>query len=151
MEIKLTINDPKTGKSYKKDYSGDLFLHKKIGEIIDGGKIGFEGYEFVMSGGSDKSGFPLRRDLPGTARKRPLTVQGVGAKRKERGIQQRKTVKGNTIDETIAQINLSIKKPGKESIDKILGVGEEAAPKEEKKTDGTTEKPKEGKQEGTSS
>lgn len=152
MELKLTINDSKTGKSYNKAYSGDFFLHKKIRDRVDGSKFGFDGYEFVITGGSDRSGFPMRPDISGIGRKRPLTVTGVGVKKKERGMKQRKTIKGNIIDETIAQINLKIEKFGKENIEKILGIEKEAPAKEEKKeSDGSEEKPKEGKQEGASS
>ena len=139
MKLSLTISNPKTGKSFKKEYEGELFLHKKIGDKLEGDKIGFSGYEFKISGGSDKSGFPMRPDLPGFSRKNPLVVQGVGAKKKEKGMNQRKTVKGNTIDENITQVNLKVEKEGKESLEKILGI---EASKEEGKEE-AKETPKE--------
>ncbi len=38
-----------------------LFEAKKIGELINGGLIGFPNYEFEITGGSDASGFPMRK------------------------------------------------------------------------------------------
>ena len=132
MELKLTINNPKTGKSYKKEYSGDYFLHKKIGDKIEGNRIGFNDYEFIITGGSDKSGFAMRSDVSGIGRKRPLTVKGVGIKKTIRGTQQRRTVKGNTVDENITQINLKVIKEGKENFEKILGIESKEENKGEK-------------------
>ena len=65
-----------------------------------------------LTGGSDKCGFPMRRDVQGTSRKRILAVKGVGIKHKSRGIKQRKTVCGNTIHADIIQVNLKVLKQG---------------------------------------
>ncbi len=118
-EFKVVISDPKTSKSVQKELKGadaDALLGKKIGDKIEGKSLGFEGYEFAVTGGSDKCGFPMRKDVSGTARKRILAVSGVGLKKKAKGIKQRKTVCGNTIHEAISQINLKITKYGKESL-----------------------------------
>ena len=56
-EFKLTLNDPKTGKAYKKevkDQNAKVFLGKKIGDPIKGESIDMQGYEFEITGGSDK-------------------------------------------------------------------------------------------------
>ena len=34
-EIKVTISDPKTGKSYNKVLTDNLFLNRKLGESIN--------------------------------------------------------------------------------------------------------------------
>ncbi len=139
--FKLTINDVKAKKSYKKEVESDIFLNKKIGEKISGDEFGFKGYEFTITGGSDKQGFPMRSDIPGIGRKRPLVVSGIGVKNKVKGMQQRKTMHGNTIDESISQINLKVEKYGKDTLPKVLGLEKEPeAPAEETKSE---EKPTE--------
>jgi len=115
-EFKIVISDPKTGKSYQreaKDDSAAGFTGLKIGHTVKGELIDLTGYEFEITGGSDKSGFPMRKDLPGSGRKKILAVSGVGLKKKDKGIKQRKTVCGNTIGTNTAQINLKIVKQGK--------------------------------------
>ncbi len=138
--FKLTINDVKAKKSYKKEIESEIFLNKKIGETVSGDDFGFKGYEFKITGGSDKQGVPMRSDIPGIGRKRPLVVSGVGVKNKVKGMQQRKTMHGNTIDENVSQINLKIEKYGKDTLPKLLGLEIEDKPVEEVPTE---EKPKE--------
>ena len=154
--FKLTINDVKAKKSYKKEVESDIFLNKKIGEKVSGDEFGFKGYEFTITGGSDKQGFPMRGDVQGTGRKRPLVVSGIGVKNKVKGMQQRKTMHGNTIDDSISQINLKVEKYGKETLPKLLGLEKEPeaekakteeTPKEEPKAEEAKEEPKEEKQE----
>lgn len=128
VEFKLIINDPKTGKSYKKPIDGEMsdqFLNKKISEKIQGGQLGFKGYEFTITGGSDKQGFPMRPDLDMQSRKKILAVTGVGIKKKDPGIKQRKTVRGNTISEQVSQINLKVTTQGQKSIEECLGLVKE--------------------------
>jgi len=115
MEFKLSIGDPKIGRTVKKvvsDKAAEAFLKKRIGEKISGDAIGFAGYEFEITGGSDYCGFPMRRDVRGTARKRILIVSGVGIRKNRKGRKVRKTVAGNTIYSKTAQINLKITKHG---------------------------------------
>ena len=155
MEFKVNFCDPKTGKTVKKvvsDKAAEVFLKKRIGEKINGSDIGFEGYEFEITGGSDYCGFPMRRDVRGTTRKRILIVSGVGIrknKKSRRGRKTRKTVAGNTIYSRTAQINLKILKYGSKPLAEEKKEGE--APKEEKKPEAKEEKkeekPKEEKKE----
>lgn len=149
-DFKLTINNQKNGLSIQrevKEPQSNVFIGKKIGEKIEGSLIGLGGYEFEITGGSDYCGFPMRKDAPGTRRKRILTVKGVGIKRRlGKGIKQRKTICGNTIHADIVQINLKILKEGKEDLGfkEIEKKGKEGKVKKklEKK-----EKPKEEKKE----
>ncbi|MBU1245673.1 MAG: 30S ribosomal protein S6e [Nanoarchaeota archaeon] len=136
VEFKLTINDPKTGKSYQKTISGDEtseFRGKKLGDKISGTKLGLEGYELEITGGSDKQGFPMRKDLEGQGRTKPLVVSGIGAKAKRDGERQRKTVRGNALSTEVSQINIKVTKQGKDSLDKLFG--KEEVPKEESKAE----------------
>ena len=133
VEFKINISDTKTGKSYKKVVSeteANLFKGKKLGEKISGNSFGLSGYELQITGGSDRQGFAMRIDIDGTGRKKPLIVSGVGAKKKEKGIKQRRTIRGNIIDEHIAQINLKVVKEGSKKLEEIFA---KEAPAEEKK------------------
>ncbi len=115
-DFKLTIANPKAGKTYKKevkDNESRFFMGKKIGDRIKGDLIGMAGYEFEITGGSDTSGFPMRKDVPGTGRKRILAVSGVGLKKSDKGLRRRKTVCGNTIHAGVSQVNLKVIVEGK--------------------------------------
>lgn len=132
MTYKIVIGQ-KDGKSFQKELSEEeskLFVGKALKDTIKGDEFGFPGYEFLITGGSDKVGFPLRWDVPGAGRKRILAVKGVGMKKKGKGVRQRKTVAGNTIGELTAQINLKVVKAGKDSLDAIFNPPAEEAPKE---------------------
>lgn len=127
-EMKLVIST-KDGKSYQrevKDNQAESLLGKRIGETVTGDTVGLDGYEFVISGGTDSAGFPMRKDIQGAGRKRILAVKGVGVRKKRHGQRQRKTVAGNRIHENTAQINLKVIKEGKAK----LGGEEEAASEE---------------------
>jgi small subunit ribosomal protein S6e len=162
VDIKLVINNPKTGKSFQQDIKDEIskqFLGKKIGDKIKGEILDYTGYEFELTGGSDKSGFPMRKDVEGTIKKKILAVEGTGLKKKTsktkkgkmrfKGIKQRKTVAGNTIGQSTSQINLKIIKEGKEKIAQLEPVKEEpkAEVKEEKKEEPKAEVKEEKKEE----
>lgn len=142
-DFKLTIADPKTGKCMQRELKApdsNSLIGKKIGDKVEGSSIGLADYEFELTGGSDYCGFPMRNDVQGTARKRILAIEGVGVKKKAKGIKQRKTVCGNTVHEKIVQINLKIVKEGKEKLF-TSKEGEEKAEKKPKSEE-KKEKPK---------
>ncbi len=117
-EIKVVLSNPKTAKSYQKILKGAdarKLFGLKIGDTVKGELLDLTGYEFQITGGSDYAGFPMRRDVPGIARKKILAVKGVGIRKlkKGKGIKQRKTVAGNTVYEKTAQVNLKVIKEGK--------------------------------------
>ncbi len=130
-EIKCVINDVKTGKSYQKALAGDAFSGKKLGDKVDGKILGLNGYELEISGGSDDAGFPMRKDVQGTLRKKALLAGGVGVTIDRPGMRKRKSVRGNTFSANTAQVNLKIVKYGAQPLDKALGLVAEEAPKEE--------------------
>ena len=136
-EHKLNIGDSKSKKTYKKVTEDISSLYgKKLGETINGELIDLNGYELEITGGSDASGFPMRKDVDGTARKRILIVGGVGMRnQKRKGIKLRKMVAGNTIYEKTSQINLKVTKWGKDPIEKPAEPEGEAAPAEEAKAE----------------
>ncbi len=142
VQFVLTISG-KDGKSYKKEVSENetsVFMNKKIDEVVKGDSFGLKGYELKITGGSDTGGFPIRKDVTGLGRKRPLVVSGVGAKAKDKGIKQKKTVHSNLIGEDIKQINLKVEKAGKDGLAKVFGPAEEVKPEEPKKEEVPKEK-----------
>src|SRR3989338_3566606 len=108
--FKFVINDGKKSYQVEKDQKDAPVLGKKMGETLDGGFLGLEGYELQITGGSDKDGFPMRSDIEGQLRKRFLVIKGIGfsGKKKEKkgkykikGVRRRKTLRGNTIGDDI--------------------------------------------------
>jgi small subunit ribosomal protein S6e len=125
----------KEGKCLQKELGepdANSLMGKKVGDTIKGELLGFTGYEFEITGGSDYAGFPMRKDIPGVGRKKILAVQGIGLKKLSKGIRVRKTVCGNTIHPKIAQINMRVAKPGTQPLPMPEPKPKEAK-KEEKK------------------
>ena len=96
-----------------------------IGEEFDGGIVGLDGYTLKITGGSDKNGFTMKKDVPGTRRIKSLLTGGTGYHPKADGVKRRKTVRGNTIADDIVQINSVVVKEGAKPIADILGAEEE--------------------------
>lgn len=92
----------------------------KIGEEFDAAPVGLAGYTLCITGGSDKNGFPMKKDVEGSRRIRSLLSGGVGFKPRRKGQRRRKTVRGNTISDDIVQINTVVVKKGSKSIEDIL-------------------------------
>jgi len=104
--FKLTISDIK-GKSLSKelkDSDANPLLGLQLGNEADATVVGLSG-KLKLTGGSDKSGVPMRSDVHGSARKRVLLSKGVGLHDAEHGDRIRKLIRGNTISEEIYQIN----------------------------------------------
>jgi len=126
-EFKLVIG-LKDGKCVQRNVNeaqAKTFLEKKIGDVVKGEIVDLSGWEFKITGGSDKSGIPMRRDVKGTARKRILSVKGVGVKNKKdmkgkrtmKGMRSRTTMAGNTIFHNTAQVNVKAIKEGSTPIE----------------------------------
>jgi small subunit ribosomal protein S6e len=147
-EFKLTIGDPKTKKCYQRTVSENAaksFVGLKIGDTVKGEAIDLTGYEFLITGGSDFCGFPMRKGITGV-RKRILAEGSVGFRKSISGVRKRKTVCGETINEKISQINLKILKYGKAKLEaeaKPEGEAKEAPKEEKKEAPKKEEKPKE--------
>lgn len=125
-ETKFVVNDPKTGKSYQKALEDNPFINNKYGDKISGDLIGLEGYELEIRGGSDKSGCPIRYDMPGIGKKTALLSSGPCIKIKAKGNRIRKTVVSNTINSDIVQVNLKVLKQGSKALEEIFPKKEEA-------------------------
>ncbi|NHJ48844.1 MAG: 30S ribosomal protein S6e [Asgard group archaeon] len=122
-KFQLNIGNPETGKSHKTDIEGakaNILIGKRISEEVEGSQLGFPGYTFVITGGSDKDGFPMRSNLEGPIRKRILSTGGQGLRIKDKGLKKRKMVRGNTISDDIYQINMRIVQMGKKKIEELI-------------------------------
>jgi len=93
----------------------------KIGDEIDASLVGLSGYKLKITGGSDKNGFPMKKDVDGPRRIRTLVSGGLGFKPQRDGQRRRKTVRGNTVSDDIVQINTIVTEKGSKSIDELLG------------------------------
>lgn len=143
MEVKLNIGDPKSKRTYTKPVSEDAaakLANKKIGDTFRGELIDLPGYEFVITGGSDASGFPMRKGIHSANRKRILTQKGVGFRNikfrkknntkvrvKISGARRKISIRGEVISNETAQINCKVSKPGTEDLEKIFPKKEAAA------------------------
>lgn len=106
-QFKVVISDPKTAKAEVlevKDAQAQIFLGRKIGEIIDLSPIGYNA-KVMITGGSDRAGFPMRPDVLGGVKKYVLLTRGIGFRSASKGEKRRKLVRGNTITDEIYQIN----------------------------------------------
>ena len=104
--FKLTVSDVK-GKSITKelkDSDANTLLGLQLGNETDASIVGLKG-KLKLTGGSDKSGVPMRNDIHGSARKYILLSKGVGLQAAEIGQRVRKLMRGNTVSEEIYQIN----------------------------------------------
>lgn len=108
--MKLNLGDPKNAKSYsvEVDEKNSLyFIGKKIKDEVDLSFIS-SGLKGVITGGSDKDGFPMHRALDTENRKKVLLSGGVGFKPKRKGERRRKRVAGRIVSNHIQQINIKL-------------------------------------------
>ena len=123
VEYKLVIGlkDGKSVQKQIKDEQAEVLHNKRLGETISGDGLGFQGYEFLITGGSDKCGFPMRKGIQ-EARKKIMVKGGVGFCGKDRngfkqkGLIKRRTVCGERITAIVTQVNLKVTKEGSEPL-----------------------------------
>ncbi|MGZ7069378.1 MAG: 30S ribosomal protein S6e [Methanobacterium sp.] len=122
MAFKLVVSESQ--KSHQVEVEGTKtkqLIGLKIGDEIDASLVGLNGYKLKITGGSDKNGFPMKRDVDGPRRIRSLISGGLGFNPQREGQRRRKTVRGNTISDDIIQINAVVTEKGSKSIDELLG------------------------------
>jgi small subunit ribosomal protein S6e len=129
-QFKLVVSDNK-GRSISqelKDRAANPLLGSKIGEIIDSSVIGIAGGKMKITGGSDKSGTPMRPDVHGGVKKYVLLSRGVGMKNTSEGNRIRKLMRGNMVTEEIYQLNCVLvegnipEKAGTSNTNEVTGV-----------------------------
>lgn len=111
--FKLVISDA-TGKSVSqelRDRAAQPLLGSRIGDTLDSSVVGLTEGKLKITGGSDKSGTPMRQDVHGGVKKYVLLSRGVGMQSVGQGARVRKLVRGNTITEEIYQLNCVLERP----------------------------------------
>ena len=129
--LKLTISDKK-GKSITrelKEKDANPILGLQVGTEVDAAIVGQSG-KMRITGGSDKSGVPMRADIHGGARKYVMLSKGIGLQDAEKGQRFRKLIRGNMITEELYQINCVL--DGELKVDSTQAVTEEKEEKSEK-------------------
>jgi len=129
--FKLNISDKKGRTITKevKEKEAGPFLGLTVGAELDAALVGEAG-KLKITGGSDKSGVPLRGDIHGGARKYILLSKGVGLRDAENGQRIRKLVRGNTITEEVYQLNCSF--DGELKVEEKVAEGQEKESAEKK-------------------
>jgi len=125
--VNVSTKDGKTKQLEVKDQHAGALLGKKIGDEIDGILVGMPGYRLVITGGSDKDGFPMREDISGIGRKNVLLTEGKGFREAERGQRKRRLIRGNMVSQEIAQINMKVVKEGSRPVKEQENEGSETA------------------------
>lgn len=109
--FQVVISDPSTGQSWQKEVEGqdaNRFVGRDIGEEVDGGAVGLDGFTLEITGGSDEAGRPLRPDVRGPGLKDVLLEGGPGFKPSRDGERKRVSVRGREISDVVAQLNVSV-------------------------------------------
>ncbi len=152
MPFKINISE-KGGKTFKIESESEALLEKALGEKISGNDVSSDlaGYEFEITGASDKSGFASRKDVEGQGLKKVLLGYGKNMHKKPKGLKKvnkkpkglrlRKTVRGKIISAETSQINLKVVKEGGKKLTEIFP--EQNKPKEQPKPAEETEQKKE--------
>jgi small subunit ribosomal protein S6e len=129
--MRIVISEP-SGKSYQfelpKDKEANI-IGKKVGDELDGNLVGAAGYTLELTGGSDGSGFPMREEVHGSAKKSILTSDGVGFNAGRSGERRRKYVRGNSFSAEIVQVNTKVTKPGPTPLEQLFPKGEKTEKK----------------------
>ncbi|GAA5818935.1 MAG: 30S ribosomal protein S6e [Methanobrevibacter sp. CfCl-M3] len=126
MTFKVVVSDKENSYQIESNDSvNKQFIGLIIGEDVDGKLVGLDGYKLKITGGSDKNGFPMKKDIDGSRRIKSLVSGGIGYKPKADGVRRRKSFRGNTISEDIVQINTIVSEVGNKSINGILNPPQE--------------------------
>jgi|TARA_B100002003_G_C14116177_1_gene536865 small subunit ribosomal protein S6e len=135
------INVSHKGKTFKVESENEELAGHSINDKIDGKEFSpdLEGYELLITGTSDKSGFMGSPEITGPNLHKVLLGYGRGMKmkpkgetkinRKPGGLRLRKTVRGREISQDTVQINTKVLKEGKKKFEALF----EAPAEEEKK------------------
>jgi small subunit ribosomal protein S6e len=127
-DFTVVVADPETGDSHQLDAEGqdaNRFIGRSLGEEVDGGAVGLDGYTLELTGGSDTAGRPMRSDVRGPTTKAILMDGGTGYTPKRDGERKRVTVRGREVSEDTRQINAKIVERGSQSVEDLLGGDEE--------------------------
>jgi len=111
--FKLVLSDPLSGKARQfeiKDPLAQRFIGLRIGEEIDGTVLKElielpKGVKIKITGGSGVEGAPMHPGVPGPVKRYILADGPPGYRPRKRGMRKKKLVRGDTITDSIVQIN----------------------------------------------
>jgi len=113
--MKLNIANPSTGQQNcikVTDEKKLRFLYdQRMGDVVPGDSLGdeFKGYEFKITGGNDKQGFPMKQGVIKAKRVRLLLKGGSKCYRQRRtGERKKKSVRGCIVASDISILNLVV-------------------------------------------
>jgi len=134
MPFKINISE-KSGKTYKLELESEELDGKELHDKIPGKEIlpALDGYEFEITGASDKAGFPSMENVDGISLKKVLLTYGKGfkkrpkkegkkkySKNRPKGLRMRKTVRGKVLSPDVIQINMKVLKAGHKHLAEIF-------------------------------
>ena len=132
--MKIVYSDPKTGRTAQTEVQAErsaMLLNYRINDTIDGALIGMQGYKLKITGGSDKSGFPLVKGIGGAIK--TSVLRKISNSGKSKGMHERLTVRGSTISADTEQINTVIVEYGASpSVNELFQVKEKPAAESKK-------------------
>jgi small subunit ribosomal protein S6e len=122
-EFTVAVADPEDGTTYQVEVSGqsaNRFIGRELGEAVDGGAVGLDGYTLELTGGSDDAGRPMRSDVRGEDLKEVLLEGGTGYDPSRDGERKRVTVRGREVSDATRQINARIADHGPGEVADLL-------------------------------
>lgn len=129
--FQVVVADPETGATYQFDVEGgdaSRFLGREIGDEVDGGAVGLDGFTLEITGGSDDAGRPMRAQVAGTSLRDVLLHEDTTGYNPSRdGERRRVSVRGREVSDATAQVNVRIAEYGDQSVAQALGEDEEDA------------------------
>jgi len=134
MPFKINISE-KSGKTFHLEADAEALTEKELHSKVQGKEISpnLDGYEFEITGASDKAGFTAMENVDGVGLKKVLLKYGKAMKKKPKkqgkkkssknkpkGLRLKKTVRGRVISNAISQINLKVLKQGNKKLEEIF-------------------------------
>lgn len=121
--MKIVYSDKKSGKTSQLEVPKEkenLLIGLKIGDSLEGFVVGLEGMKFQITGLSDNTGAPSRKEIDGIIKSRPLLSRGPGIKKTRKGYRVKRLIRGNTIGNDTSQINTVITEMGSHNAEELF-------------------------------
>lgn len=127
--FQVVVADPETGDTYQFDVEGgdaSRFLGREIGDEVDGGAVGLDGFTLEITGGSDDAGRPMRKQVAGASLRDVLLHEDTTGYNPSRdGERRRVSVRGREVSDATAQVNARITDSGDQTVAEALGEADE--------------------------
>ncbi len=121
--MKIVYSEKKSGKTAQQEVPKEkenLLIGMKIGDAVEGFVIGLDGMKLQITGLSDTTGAPSRKEISGSIKSRPLLSRGPGIRKPMKGYRVKRLVRGNTISIDTAQVNTVITEMGGRSAEELF-------------------------------